>query len=73
MDVDNNETVNNNKNYNTQDGLKQKNGTTTTNNNNNNMKVWHEEVKDDSKPPLKDVQISMKAETVVLQSPEIFH
>ena len=49
-----------------------KNGTTTTNNN-NNMKVWHEEVKDDSKPPLKDVQISMKAETVVLQSPEIFH
>ena len=72
MDVDNTETVNNNNNYNTQDGLKQKNGTTTTNNN-NNMKVWHEEVKDDSKPPLKDVQISMKAETVVLQSPEIFH
>ncbi len=40
---------------------------------NNNNSVWHEEVKDDSKPPLKDVQIYMKAETVVLQSPEIFH
>ena len=39
----------------------------------NNKKVWYEEVEDDSKPLLKDLQVSMKAETVVLQSPEIFH
>jgi hypothetical protein len=41
--------------------------------NSSNKKVWHEEVEDDSKPVLKDLQVSMKAETVVLQSPEIFH
>ena len=36
-------------------------------------KIWHEEVEDDSKPVLRDMQMSMKAETVVLQPPEIFH
>ena len=36
-------------------------------------KIWHEEVEDDSKPVLRDMQRSMKAETVVLQPPEIFH
>ena len=49
-------------------------GVPTSNNNvGERPKFWHNEVEDDSKPVLRDMQRSMKAETVVLQPPEIFH